>query len=111
MYCTTCGVEMSEQVRFCSKCGSPSGAQQDAAPAFTPEPRALRLYKARKKIAGVCAGVARYLDVDPVLVRVLWVAFTFCGGAGFLAYVLALIIIPSDLDFADQPIQRSSASV
>lgn len=49
-----------------------------------------------KKIAGVCAGFARYMDVDVVLVRVIWLALAFCTGIGFIAYVVAWIIMPKD---------------
>jgi phage shock protein C len=91
MYCTKCGVELPENVRFCSSCGN-----RTAAGAHPEMPRALMLDKRKKKIAGVCAGVARYLDVDVVLVRVLWLGFALCTGVGFFVYVAALIIIPSD---------------
>lgn len=55
-----------------------------------------RFYKSRtdKKLAGVCAGVAEYFEVDPTLVRLIWVVFTFAGGAGILAYIIAAIIMP-----------------
>ncbi len=55
-----------------------------------------RFYKSKtdKKLAGVCAGVAEYFEVDPTLVRLIWVVFTFAGGAGILAYIIAAIIMP-----------------
>jgi phage shock protein PspC (stress-responsive transcriptional regulator) len=49
-----------------------------------------------KKIAGVCAGFARYMDVDPVLVRVIWLALAFGTGIGFIGYVVAWIVMPKD---------------
>jgi phage shock protein PspC (stress-responsive transcriptional regulator) len=49
-----------------------------------------------KKIAGVCAGFARYLEVDVVLVRVLWLALALCTGVGFIAYVVAWIVMPKE---------------
>ncbi len=54
------------------------------------------LDKRNKKIAGVCAGFARYLDVDVTLVRVLWLAIAITTGVGFLAYPAAWLIMPSD---------------
>jgi phage shock protein PspC (stress-responsive transcriptional regulator) len=54
------------------------------------------LDKCNKKIAGVCAGFARYFDVDVTLVRVLWLAIAITTGVGFLAYLAAWIIMPSD---------------
>jgi len=60
------------------------------------QPRALLLDKYNKKIAGVCAGFARYLDLDVTLVRVLWLAAFLTCGVGLLAYIAAWIIMPSD---------------
>jgi phage shock protein PspC (stress-responsive transcriptional regulator) len=54
------------------------------------------LDKRNKKIAGVCAGLARYLDVDVTMVRVLWLGIALCTGVGFLVYLAAWIVVPSD---------------
>lgn len=55
-----------------------------------------RLYKSNENrmVNGVCGGVAEYFDIDPTLVRLGWVLFCALGGSGFLAYVIAAIIIP-----------------
>jgi len=97
MYCTKCGAELREGDNFCSKCGerfaSAAGRPLNtSAQAYPP----LRLDKEHKKIAGVCAGFARHLGVDLVLMRVLWLAIALCTGVGFLAYLAAWIVIPSD---------------
>ncbi len=47
-----------------------------------------------KKIAGVCGGIAEYFNVDPTLVRLLWILLTLMGGFGILAYIIAWAIIP-----------------
>lgn len=47
-----------------------------------------------KIIAGVCSGVGEYLDLDPVLVRVIWLIAVLGFGTGILAYILAWIFIP-----------------
>jgi phage shock protein C len=54
-----------------------------------------RLYKSNtdRKIDGVCAGVAEYVRLDPSLVRVLWALFALFG-AGVLAYIVCMILIP-----------------
>ena len=44
--------------------------------------------------AGVCSGLATHFKVDPTIVRVAWVAFTLFGGAGFLAYLIAWLLMP-----------------
>ena len=55
-----------------------------------------KLYKSNqnKIIDGVCAGIAEYFGIDPTLIRLGWVLFCAMGGSGFLAYIIAAIIIP-----------------
>ena len=91
MYCTRCGLELREADRFCSRCGARAAA---AGPAPVSVP--LMLDKRNNKIAGVCAGFARSLDMDVTLVRVIWLVVALATGAGFLAYLVAWIIMPSD---------------
>jgi phage shock protein C len=57
-----------------------------------------RLYRSRRQrvLGGVAGGLAEYFGVDVVLVRLLWVMTLFFGGAGFLAYIVAWIIIPDE---------------
>ena len=47
-----------------------------------------------KKIAGVCAGLADYFDIDPTLVHALWILFSLLGGSGVLAYIILWVIMP-----------------
>lgn len=55
-----------------------------------------RLYKSRhdKIIDGVCAGVAEYFGLNTALVRVLWTISIFFGGAGIVAYITAMVLVP-----------------
>ena len=55
-----------------------------------------KLYKSRKNkvVDGVCGGIAEYLEVDPVLIRLIAVLFFFTGGATLIAYIVGMIIIP-----------------
>jgi len=92
MFCTQCGVELSAKDRFCSQCAHPTELAGQAAPAQTRLTRDMR----DKKIAGVCAGFARYLAVDVILVRVIWLVLAFGTGIGFIAYVVAWIVMPKD---------------
>lgn len=57
---------------------------------------AKKLYRSVKdcKIAGVCAGLADYFDIDPTIVRLLAVFFLFAWFSSAVAYVIAWIIIP-----------------
>lgn len=52
-----------------------------------------------KKIAGVCAGVAHYFDMDPTIVRVIWCVLAFAYGAGVVAYIILWIIAPEASDY------------
>ena len=52
-----------------------------------------------KKIAGVCAGVANYFDMDPTIVRVIWGVLAFGYGAGVVAYIILWIIAPEASDY------------
>ena len=57
-----------------------------------------RLYRSRKnrKIAGVSAGLAEYLNVDPTVIRVLFIVFAVMGGAGALIYLAMWLVIPEE---------------
>jgi phage shock protein C len=56
-----------------------------------------RLYRSEKDsmLAGVCGGIAEYFEVDPTLIRLIWVVGTLASfGFGILLYIIAAIIIP-----------------
>lgn len=57
---------------------------------------AKKLYRIKedRKIAGVCGGLGEYFDIDPTIIRLLWLALLFAAGSGVLAYIVAWIIIP-----------------
>ena len=62
-------------------------------PPLTSPPRQLRRSRQDKVLAGVCGGLARYLGIDPVVLRVLMVVLIFAG-VGIIAYIVAWIVIP-----------------
>src|SRR6266508_947415 len=49
-----------------------------------------------KMIAGVCGGIARYFNIDPAIVRLLFVLSVFLGGVTPLVYVLLWIVMPEE---------------
>jgi phage shock protein C len=98
MYCTQCGVQLGEDACYCSQCGKRTALAPVTAP------RTLMLDKSNKKIGGVCAGFARHLDLDVTLVRVLWLVIAFSTGIGFLAYLVAWIVMPSDHGLEPRPV-------
>ena len=87
MFCPKCGKEYSQKVNFCCHCGTAM---------YTPvrAQKKLALSRRDKKIAGVCGGFAEYLELDPTLVRLLWVLMAFFGGWGLIAYLVAWIVMP-----------------
>jgi phage shock protein C len=62
-----------------------------------------RLYrdKSNEMIAGVCSGIANYLDVDATVIRLVFVLFTFIGGGGLWIYIILAIIMPVQPESAD----------
>lgn len=57
-----------------------------------------KLYRSRndKMIAGVCGGLGKYFAIDPTLVRLLFVLVVLLGGAGVLAYLILMIVVPEE---------------
>ena len=57
---------------------------------------AKKLYRSRtdRKIWGVCGGLAKYLDVDPTVIRLIFIVSLLCGTLGFWAYIIIAIIAP-----------------
>ena len=47
-------------------------------------------------LAGVCAGIAEYLEMDVSVIRLIWVIVTFFGGSGIIAYIVCALIIPAN---------------
>ena len=92
MYCTRCGVELQESFCYCFSCGAPTGKAPRPEP---PEP--LIRPALDRKIAGVSAGFARYMNMDVTLMRFLWILVTI-GVFPFaiLAYIAAWILMPSE---------------
>lgn len=71
-------------------------------------PKTKRWEKSRsnKIIDGVCAGLAEHLNVDPTLVRIIWLVALFFKGFGLIAYIAAMILVPAGETDPDQPQQK-----
>jgi phage shock protein C len=110
MFCTRCGVSLDDSAKFCAQCGAPVAANAAANP-YTPTPSYPKLSRPRedRKIAGVCAGFARYLGVDVTLIRLIAVVLAFCSvGLGVVVYIFAWIIMPNDSLRLPEPSQMHS---
>ncbi len=50
-----------------------------------------------KMICGVCGGIGEYFNIDPTVIRLIWVILSICGvGSGLLVYIIAAIIMPEN---------------
>jgi phage shock protein PspC (stress-responsive transcriptional regulator) len=97
MICTACQKVIADGSNFCYNCGArqPNGGPIPARPAENR--KKLMRSSTDKKLGGVCAGLAAYLDLDVTLVRVLWVLAVFCGGTGLLLYIVLWIVLPVEV--------------
>ena len=49
-----------------------------------------------RKLCGVRGGIAEYFNIDPTIVRLVWLLLVLCAGTGILAYIIAAIIMPEE---------------
>lgn len=47
-----------------------------------------------KKLCGVCAGIAEYLNIDPTIIRVIWILYTLLSDVGLFAYIVCALVMP-----------------
>jgi phage shock protein C len=88
MTCTRCQRELEVDSSFCRFCGAATTARTT---------RQLKRFPAEGKVAGVCAGIAAYLDADVTLVRLAWIGLSIVPGVligGLLAYIVAWLFLP-----------------
>jgi len=108
MTCAKCQRDVETDSSFCRFCGA---ATRDVG-----GPRPLRRLPAEGKIAGVCSGLAAYLDADVTLVRLAWVALSIVPGVfigGLVAYIVAWLFVPEGqreqgATYAGKPLLRST---
>ena len=95
MTCVNCQKDIAAGSKFCYNCGAkqPETPPPGLSPA-TGGKRKLMRSSTDKKIAGVCAGLADYFDLDPTIVRVVWLLAVLCAGTGLLLYIILWIVLP-----------------
>ena len=60
-----------------------------------------KLYRVEEpdaKLFGVCGGMAEYMDVDPTVVRIIWILLSLAYGAGLIAYLVCALCMPAKSD-------------
>jgi phage shock protein C len=96
MYCSSCGIEISNDFRYCPQCGTGTGKHGLRSETGTPG-CLLRRSRDEKQIAGVCAGIAKYLGIDVTFIRVLMVCLAvWPPGVGLILYVVCWIVVPQE---------------
>ena len=95
MTCVSCQKDIAAGSKFCYSCGAKQRETPASAvpPSYVPSKKFVRSTNDRK-VAGVCAGVADYFDMDPTLVRVLWALATLIPGPNIIAYIVIWIAAP-----------------
>jgi phage shock protein C len=88
LFCNHCGRTIQHDANFCAYCGVRiTGCVAR---------RRLVRPRAGRGIGGVCAGLADFFDLDVALMRIVWVLMAIFTGVGFLAYLIAWIVIPGE---------------
>jgi phage shock protein C len=93
MNCPNCRRDIADDSNYCYFCGS----RQTVAPAAPPVQKRLMRSATDCKIAGVCGGIANYLDVDSTVVRLIWVLlviFPVPLVPAILGYLVAWLVMP-----------------
>ena len=86
-------------VQFAAKKFRPAteGADEEAAEGEeAPQVRRLHKSATNKQVAGVCGGIAEYLNVDPTIVRLATVVLMLGWGSGLLAYIICALVLPQE---------------
>jgi phage shock protein PspC (stress-responsive transcriptional regulator) len=102
MVCVNCQKSIADGSNFCCLCGARQPSVSNSA--SYPKKRLMRS-STDKKIAGVCGGLAEYFDLDPTIIRVIWVLALLLFGTGVLAYIILWIVLP----LAPEPAIHTSA--
>src|ERR1700739_1326629 len=96
MICPKCQKEIADGSKFCYNCGAKLVADAAATPppAYAPPAKRLMRSSRDKKLGGVCAGLAEDFDLDPTIVRVVWLLAVLLSGTGLLVSLILWIVLP-----------------
>jgi len=73
-----------------------------------------RLFRSRKErvFGGICGGIGNFIGIDPVIIRLIWLGFSFIAGVGIAIYILSWIIIPLESKCnCEEPVKETTEPV
>jgi len=96
MICVNCQRHIADGSNFCYNCGAkqPVAAAASATAAQYGGRKRLVRSSTDKKIGGVCGGLADYFDLDPTIIRIVWLLAILFAGTGLIAYAVLWIALP-----------------
>lgn len=81
------------------------GSQSSGNYAYSP-PKKFERDQQRKILGGVCAGLANYMNVDPLIIRLLFAVFAFAVGFAILVYIILWIVIPGSYELTEVEVAK-----
>ena len=95
MICPSCNKNIADYSNYCYNCGARQSVTAAPGPGVANcSSKRLMRSSTDKKIAGVCAGLADYFDLDATIIRLVWLLLLFFAGTGLLAYMVLWIVLP-----------------
>ena len=96
MVCVNCQRHIADGSNFCYNCGAkqPVAAAASVNAAQYGGKKRLVRSSTDKKIGGVCGGLADYFDLDPTIIRIVWLLAILFAGTGLIAYAVLWIALP-----------------
>jgi phage shock protein PspC (stress-responsive transcriptional regulator) len=97
MVCVSCQRHIADGSNFCYNCGAKQSVAGTGAANAAEYGGRKRLVRSTtdKKIGGVCGGLADYFDLDPTIIRIVWLLAILFAGTGLIAYVILWIALPA----------------
>ena len=109
MFCSACAFPIEAEDYFCRRCGHKTDTGADVQVTVRPK---LRRVEQDRRLAGVCGGVARYLDTNPRWVRAVWTGASLLPfSPGLIAYGICWAVMPSSAKQKPEVLEKQKKAV